>query len=70
MTHKPAAIIRKDLGTLKEGALADIAVFDDEEEWVGDPRAAPQQGEELRLQEEDAEGEGGAYRRGRQGEVL
>jgi dihydroorotase len=37
MTHNPAAIIRKDLGTLKEDALADIAIFDEEEEWVGVP---------------------------------
>ena len=37
MTHKPAAIIRKDKGTLAIGADADIAIFDTKKEWIVDP---------------------------------
>jgi dihydroorotase len=34
MTHKPAAIVRLDKGTLAEGADADICIFDPDERWV------------------------------------
>lgn len=37
MTHKPAAIIRSDRGTLSVGAPADIAIFDMKKEWTVDP---------------------------------
>lgn len=37
MTHKPAAIIRKEKGTLAIGADADIAIFDTKKKWVVDP---------------------------------
>lgn len=37
MTHKPAAIIRQQKGTLEIGADADVAIFDTKEEWTVDP---------------------------------
>jgi len=37
MTYKPAAIIRKNKGTLAVGADADIAIFDIKKEWTVDP---------------------------------
>lgn len=37
MTHKPAAIVRSDRGTLSVGAPADIAVFDTKKRWTVDP---------------------------------
>lgn len=39
MTHKPAEIIQRQKGTLAEGADADIAIFDVDEEWTVDPAA-------------------------------
>ncbi len=37
MTHKPAAIIRSDRGTLTVGAPADISLFDITRDWTVDP---------------------------------
>lgn len=37
MTHKPAAIIRQQKGTLSIGADADIAIFDTTKKWTVDP---------------------------------
>lgn len=37
MTHKPAAVIGSDRGTLNEGAPADIAIFDITKTWTVDP---------------------------------
>jgi len=37
MSHKPAAIIRSNRGTLSEGAPADISIFDIKKTWTVDP---------------------------------
>ena len=37
MTHKPAAIVRSDRGTLSVDAPADIALFDTSMQWTVDP---------------------------------
>ncbi|HLS29041.1 MAG TPA: dihydroorotase [Opitutales bacterium] len=34
MTHKPAAIIQSDRGTLKPGEAGDVTIFDPDEEWT------------------------------------
>lgn len=34
MTHKPAAIIKSDRGTLKPGEAGDVTIFDPDEEWT------------------------------------
>ncbi len=36
MTHQPAQIIRQPLGTLSDGAPADVTIFDPNAEWVVD----------------------------------
>jgi len=38
MTHKPAAIIGIEKGSLEVGADADISIFDVDKEWVVDPK--------------------------------
>ena len=37
MSHKPAAIVRSDRGTLSVGAPADVALFDTDTKWTIDP---------------------------------
>jgi len=37
MTHKPAAIVRRNKGTLSVGADADVSIFDLSKEWTVDP---------------------------------
>jgi len=36
LTVEPAKILGKDLGTLKEGTVADIVIFNPDEEWIVD----------------------------------
>lgn len=38
MTHKPAAIIKSDRGTLAPGQAGDVTIFDPTEEWVLTPK--------------------------------
>lgn len=38
MTIGPARILRIDAGTLREGALADITIFDPNETWIVDEK--------------------------------
>ena len=44
MTHKPAAIIRLEKGSLEVGAPADIAIFDLTREWVVEPKKMESKG--------------------------
>ncbi len=37
LTHRPAGIIGQSLGTLSDGAAADVTIFDPAQEWVVDP---------------------------------
>jgi dihydroorotase len=37
LTAGPAAILRKDLGSLKKGFSADVAIIDSGSAWVVDP---------------------------------
>lgn len=55
MTRKPAQILKLEAGTLGEGALADLCLFDPDEVWTYDARAgfskssnSPWHGKELR----------------------
>lgn len=55
MTRKPAEIVKLEAGTLAEGALADLCLFDPEECWTYDAKAgfskssnSPWHGKELR----------------------
>src|SRR5690606_39890497 len=55
MTRKPAAILGLDVGTLADGAPADICLFDPNEKWTYDAKAgfsksanSPWHGQELR----------------------
>ncbi len=55
MTRKPAAIVGLDVGTLAEGAAADICLFDPNEKWTYDAKAgfsksanSPWHGKELK----------------------
>ncbi len=44
MTHKPAAIINSDRGTLAEGGVADLALIDLNAVWTVDPAALASKG--------------------------
>ncbi len=44
MSHKPAAILGVNKGSLEVGADADIAIFDIEKEWVVDPKTLESKG--------------------------
>ena len=39
LTHKPAQVLRLPAGTLTEGAVADVTLFDPEEKWLYDAKA-------------------------------
>jgi dihydroorotase len=44
MTHKPAAVVRVERGSLEVGAVADISIFDSNKEWTVEPKLMESKG--------------------------